>query len=67
MTEAVDKLILKQQFESYGEARCNTLKFNVLKDGAIQIYVNNGDRRGYFRLYPDTQKQLIEFLQRNIK
>ena len=67
MSEAVDRLILKQPFELNGEARSNTLKFNLLSDGAIQVYVSNGDHRGYFRLYEANQKQLIEFLQRNIK
>lgn len=67
MTEAVERLILKQEFELNGEARCNTMKFNLLIDGNIQVYISNGEHRGYFRLYPDTGKQLVEFLQRNIK
>lgn len=64
---AINRLILKQPFELNGEQRSNTIKFNALEDGAIQVYVSNGEHRGYFRLYQDTAKQLIEFLQRNIK
>ena len=67
MTEAIDRLILKQLFELNGEARSNTLKFNLLADGAIQVYVSNGDHRGYFRLYAEQQKELMDWLQRNIK
>ena len=67
MTEAIDRLILKQPFELNGEARSNTLKFNLLPDGAIQVYVNNGEHRGYFRLYEKEQKELLAWLQRNIK
>ena len=67
MTEAIDRLILKQPFELNGEARSNTLKFNLLSDGAIQVYVSNGEHRGYFRLYEQQQKELMEWLQRNIK
>jgi hypothetical protein len=67
MNEAIDRLILKQPFEMNGEARSNTLKLNLLPDGNIQVYISNGDHRGYFRLYEKEQKELMEFLQRNIK
>ncbi len=67
MSEAIDRLILKQSFELNGEARSNTIKFNLLSDGAIQVYVSNGDHRGYFRLYEQQQKELRDWLQRNIK
>ena len=67
MNEAIDRLILKQPFEMNGEARSNTLKLNLLPDGNIQVYISNGEHRGYFRLYEKEQKELMEFLQRNIK
>lgn len=67
MTEAIDRLILKQPFELNGEARSNTIKFNLLSDGAIQVYVSNGDHRGYFRLYEKEQKELRDWLQRSVK
>ena len=67
MSESVERLILKQPFELNGEARSNTIKFNLLSDGDIQVYITNGEHRGYFRLYQDTGKQLLEFLQRNVK
>jgi hypothetical protein len=67
MTEAVGRLILKQPFELNGEARSNTLKFNLLPDGAIQMYVSNGDHRGYFRLYEKQQKELRDWLKGVIK
>ena len=67
MTEAIERLILKQPFELNGEARNNTLKFNLLPDGAIQMYVNNGEHRGYFRLYEQQQKELRDWLQRSVK
>lgn len=67
MTEAIDRLILKQLFELNGEARSNTLKFNLLPDGAIQVYITNSTHRGYFRLYEKEQKELRDWLQRNIK
>ena len=62
-----NRLILKQSFELGGEQRCNTMKFNALEDRAIQVYISNGEHRGYFRMYPKEQKELLEFLQRNIK
>jgi len=62
-----ERLILKQAFELDGNNRFNTMKFNALDDGAIQVYVSNGDHRGYFRMYEKEQKQLLEFLQRNVK
>lgn len=67
MSNPIDRLILRQEFELNGDQRSNTMKFNLLEDGAIQVYITNGERRGYFRLYQDTGKQLLEFLQRNIK
>lgn len=67
MSEAIERLILKQPVELNGEARSNTLKFNLLPDGAIQMFVSNGDHRGYFRLYPNQQRELMDWLQRNIK
>lgn len=56
-----------RKWATNGEARSNTIKFNLLSDGAIQIYVSNGDHIGYFRLYEKQQKELRDWLQRNIK
>jgi hypothetical protein len=67
MTEAVDRLILKQSFELNGEVRSNTLKFNLLSDDNIQMYVSNGNHRGYFRLYEKQQKELLDWLQGVVK
>lgn len=63
----MSRLILKQPYTNSDGNFSNTLKLNALEDGAIQVYVSNGDKRGYFRLYEQHQKELLEFLQRNIK
>jgi hypothetical protein len=62
-------LILKDKFllGSDGQ-RINTMKLRFNPDGSIQIWVKNGDIRwAAFRLHPDTQKELMDWLQCNIK
>ena len=62
-------LILKDKFllGSDGQ-RTNTMKLRHMPDGSIQIWVKNGYiRHAAFRLQADTQKQLMDWLQCNIK
>jgi len=61
-------LILKDTFELSGDKRINTMKLRPNPDGSIQIWVKNGYiRHAAFRLQADTQKELMDWLQRNIK
>ena len=62
-------LILKDTFELSGDKRINTMKLRPNPDGSIQIWVKNGKtgRHAAFRLQADTQKELMVWLQCNIK
>ena len=62
-------LILKDKFELGSDGqRINTMKLRPMPDGSIQIWVKNGYvRHAAFRLHADTQKQLMDWLQCNIK
>ena len=61
-------LILKDKFELDG-IKINTMKLKLMADGSIQIWVKNGKtgRHAAFRLQADTQKELMDWLQCNIK
>ena len=61
-------LILKDKFE-LGGIKINTMKLKLMADGSIQIWVKNGKsgRHAAFRLQADTQKELMVWLQCNIK
>jgi len=61
-------LILKDTFELSGDKRTNTMKLRPNPDGSIQIWVKNGYvRHAAFRLHADTQRELMSWLQCNIK
>ena len=49
--------------------KINTMKLKPMPDGSIQIWVKNGKsgRHAAFRLQIDTQKELVAWLQCNIK
>jgi len=61
-------LILKDKFELDG-IKINTMKLKPMADGSIQIWVKNGKtgRHAAFRLQADTKKELMNWLQCNIK
>jgi len=61
------KIILHHKFDYEGEARVNHMKLKALEDGNIQVYVTNGERRGYFRMNVETQKQLKDWLNEVVK
>lgn len=65
-------LIIKVNFEIEGQPRVDTLKLHINADGNLSIHVENGrsdgvSKYGRIRLDKDKQKQLIEFVQCNIK
>jgi len=60
-------LILKQVFQKDGVDRVNTMKLKELPDGEYQIWVTNGEHKAMFKLHSNTAKELVFFLQRNIK
>lgn len=62
-------LILKSKFTHpiSNLSLVNTMKFKVKTDG-IQIWIDNGNAgHASFKLDAEAAKQLIEFVQRNIK
>ncbi len=61
-------LILRQTVhKDDGSSRINVLKFKVLEDGAINIWLTMGERWAKIKIDQGQQKELVEFVQRNIK
>ncbi len=61
-------LILRQTVhKDDGSSRINVLKFKVLEDGAINIWLTMGERWAKIKIDQAQQKELVEFVQRNIK
>ena len=63
----IEKLILKEMFKLNGLDRTNTFKIKSLNDGTFQLWVSNGNNFGTIRLYDNTARVLLSWLQRNIK
>lgn len=65
-------LTLRDEFELGGQMRTNNLKVKMVDDNA-QIFVNNGHtrdggkKRAHFRLSQAMMKEMMEFLQNNLK
>jgi hypothetical protein len=57
------KLHLREDFlTAKGEKRINNMTLKHVDDGCIQVWINNGEKYGTFRLKPENLAKLKQFL-----
>ena len=56
-----DSINLKNTVIISGQQRTNNMKLKRLDNGAIQIWINNGNHYAAFRWTADQVKEIIEF------